>query len=277
MDATVEQVTNDAPTAEVDISPPPPARRLPDAVRTSVEAVKAAQLAARERQRRETRQARLVVGGLVAALVVGWVAVRSHLQAGRTARAAAAVTAPAPATLPASEVAAAAPAAPEPEAPAPAKAATPDPAAEEACRDNYQSKRWRTASGACAAAFAGRPDDAKLALRVAESEYARDHLSEARDWAQRTLALDAKEANALAVVALSEQRSGHSEAAARAFRSYLAVAPRGWLAAEARSTLRGDRQHARRAGAAARDGADGTATATAATAPAPFLSPTPDR
>jgi len=248
---------------------------LPDAVRASYEAVKAAQLAARARQRRETRQARAVVGGLVAVAVLGGLVVWPRVRAGRIARAAATVTAQAPSRdLPAIEAPATTPTpggllAAGVAALPPVAEAAPDPAAFETCRDSYQGKRWRTATAACANAFAQRPDDAKLALRVAEAEYARDHLAEARDWAQRTLALDAKEANALAVVGLSEQRSGHAEAAARAFRGYLALAPRGWLAAEARTALRGDRASARRSAA----GAPASATATSDTAPPPFAVP----
>jgi tetratricopeptide (TPR) repeat protein len=160
----------------------------------------------------------------------------------------------------------------------------------EACRDSYQGKRWRAAAAACATAFTAQPDDAKLALRVAEAEYARDHLSEAREWAQRTLELDAKQADALAILGRSEQRTGHPDAAARAFRRYLALAPRGWHASEARATLRGAhpgaRQPVQTAPVATRAGQPrerddsaalpAAAPEQAATAPAPLTAPAPE-
>jgi len=270
MDGTLGEVAGSAPVTVLDVFPS--TRPLPDAVRASKEAVKAAQLAARERQRRETWQARALAGGVTAVLLIGGLVVWPRIRAGRTARAAATVTAavpsqqtltnevpatiPAPGGLLAAGVAA---------LPAVTEAA-PDAGALDACRDSTQGKRWRAAAAACATAFAARPDDAKLALRVAEAEYARDHLVAARAWAQRTLALDAKEANALAIVGRSEQRSGHAEAAARAFRSYLALAPHGWNAAEARAALRGDHGRPRRTAPAA---------TLPATAPPAFTVPAP--
>jgi hypothetical protein len=275
MDGTLGEVAGDAPATVLDVFPS--ARALPDAVRASKEAVQAAQLAARARHRRETWQARALVGGMTAMVVIGGLVVWPRIRAGRTAHAAAPVTTAVPSReAPANEAPATIPApggllaAGVATLPAVTQAA-PDPGALEACRDSYVGKRWRTAAAACATAFAARADDAKLALRVAEAEYARDHLVAARDWAQRTLALDAKEANALAVVGLSEQRSGHAEAAARAFRSYLALAPRGWLAAEARAALRGDGGHARRSAA----GTVIPATEIPVTAPLPFGVPAP--
>ena len=236
---------------------------------------------------------------MTAVVVIGGLVVWPRLRPGRTARAAATVTAAVPARQQAANEAPATISAPRgllaagAAAPPAATEAAPDAGAFDACRDSTQGKRWRAAAAACAAAFAARPDDPKLALRVAEAEYARDHLVAARDWAQRTLALDAKEANALAIVGRSEQRSGHAEAAARAFRSYLALAPRGWLAAEARAALRRDGAHARRnvtaaalpdGTAPARERAEGGAPApaagsssTGATAPAPFILPAQDR
>ena len=284
MDGTLGEVVGNAPVTVLDVFPS--ARALPDAVRASKEAVQAAQLAARARHRRENWQARALVGGMTAIVLIGGLVVWPRIRAGRTARAAATVTAAVPAReLPANEVPATNPApggllaAGVASLPAVTEAA-PDAGALEACRDNSQGKRWRAAAAACASAFAARPDDAKLALQVAEAEYARDHLVAARDWAHRTLALDAKETNALAIVGLSEQRSGHAEAAARAFRSYLALAPRGWLAAEARAAVRGDSAHARRSVAAERAESAAPAvgpSSTAGTAPPPFMVPSQDR
>lgn len=233
----------------------PSARPLPDAVRASLEAVKAAQLAARERARRETRQARIVVTGVAAVVAICGLVVWPRLHGGKAASAA--TTTVHPARTPASTETQPAATVPAPggllaagvadlpitkESPAAAAAGA---ASLAACRDSYQEKRWRAAAAACGEAFAAHPDDARLALRVAEAEYARDHLPEAREWAQRTLALDDKQADALAILGRSEQRTGHGDAAARAFRRYLALAPRGWHATEARAALHRDHASAR--------------------------------
>ena len=252
MQETLGEVAGDAPVTVLDVLPP--ARALPDAVRASLEAVKAAQLAARARARREMWQARALVGSVAAVVTIAGLFVWPHLRGGKTARAASAATAahplravaapasepPAPISPPGGLLAAGVAELPAPKEPAPGAASV------DACRDSYQGKRWRAAATDCATAFAARPDDAKLALRVAEAEYARDHLTEARAWAQRTLAVDNKQADALAILGRSEQRAGHNDAAARAFRRYLALAPRGWHATEARAALRGERASARR-------------------------------
>ena len=255
MNETIGEAVGDAPAPALNLIPA--ARPLPDAVRASLEAVRVAQLAARERARSEMWQARAVVATVAAVVTIGGVFVWPRLHGGRAANAAAAAraaslrqsaeSAPAPIPSPASV---AAPggllAAGVADFPAVKEApAASDAAAQDACRDSYQGKRWRAAAAACASAFTAHPDDAKLALRVAEAEYARDHLPEARDWAQRTLALDAAQADALAILGRSEQRTGHGEAAARAFRRYLALAPHGWHAPEARAALRGDRARTR--------------------------------
>jgi len=258
----------------------PPARPLPDAVRASLDAVRAAQLAARRRARRETWQARALVAGVAAAVTVGGMVLWPHIHGRKNAKppvvAPVAVPAPPPpVTAPPEAVAAVAaqPALPALPAVSPAAAAE----ALGTCHDSYQSKRWRAAAAACATAFAAHPDDAKLALRVAEAEYARDHLSEARQWAQRTLALDTTQADALAIIGRSEQRTGHAEAAASAFRRYLQLAPRGWHAAEARAVVRREHANAHQAVAQSR-GRDEDAAPNPeapATAPAPLAAPAP--
>ena len=284
MQGTLGEVTGNAPVTVLDDFPS--ARPLPDAVRASLEAVKAAQLAARVRARREMWQARAVVAGVAAAVVIAGLVAWPRMRAARAARAASAATTAArkrPAPPIENEPPSTVPAVPAPGGLLAAGVAeravvAPDVASLDACRDSYQGKRWRAAAAACATAFAARPDDAKLALRVAEAEYARDHLAEAREWAQRTLALDAKQADALAVLGRSEQRAGDGEAAARAFRRYLALAPRGWHAAEARAALRGDRASTHRPVAratAASAGQPRQRDEGAAPQPAPAIEPTP--
>jgi tetratricopeptide (TPR) repeat protein len=263
MQGTLGEAIDDAPVKVLDVFPS--VRSPPEAVRASLEAIKAAQLAARARRRREMWQARAIVAGVAAVVALGGFVVWPRLRSKNVAKAAKAATvAPAPGPVSAANENPPPAAVPAPggllaagvaalpavkEAPTAATASADTLLA--ACRDSYQSKRWRSAAGACASAFAAHPDDATLALRVAEAEYARDHLNEACEWARRTLALDAKQADALAILGRSEQRAGHGEAAARDFRRYLALAPRGWHAAEARAALRRDNARARPAGSTA--------------------------
>ena len=87
-------------------------------------------------------------------------------------------------------------------------------------------------------AIKARPDDATLMLGLAQSAHARNHLTEAGQWAKRALALDPSLAEAFIIEAHAEARVGDAAAAARDFRQYLALAPRGWHAREARKALR---------------------------------------
>jgi tetratricopeptide (TPR) repeat protein len=97
--------------------------------------------------------------------------------------------------------------------------------------------RWRQAAEPCALAVKARPDDASIVLGLAQAEHARDRLAEAAEWARRAIALDPSLAEAFIIQAHAEARAGHSAAAARDFRRYLALAPRGWHAREAREAL----------------------------------------
>jgi len=281
-------VKGSSPQLRVTINVSPPGRRLSEDVRASLEAVREAQLVARKRARRETLRARVVVGGIAAVAIVGLFVVRPRLRAGRVASAATAtkVVPSLPQTAsPAEGSAAAGPAggllaagvAALPKAP---PAFPPVVADAVECQDHYANKRWRAAADSCTAAFAARPDDAELALHATEALYARDRLSEARDWAQRTLALAPNQAIALGILGRVERRSGDLEAAARTFRRYLAVAPHGWQAPEAHAALRAARSRSGAAPAAAR--APSRPTVTAATTPSPVrsadapLPPSPD-
>jgi predicted TPR repeat methyltransferase len=93
---------------------------------------------------------------------------------------------------------------------------------------------------ACTQAFAARPTDAALALRIAHAHHARARLPAASEWATRALVLDPSLAEAFVIVAHAEAHVGHSDAAVEAYRHYLALAPRGWHAAEARAAVRAD-------------------------------------
>jgi hypothetical protein len=219
----------------------------------SLSAVRAAQADAVARNRRETWKARLVVGTAVATFAVGMVATRAR--AGRKAppRANAAVAA---------AVASPEPLAPEPPAPAPATAAAlvapmptgpalaapivaAPPISDEArataiaeCEQLSRQHHWRQAAEPCALAAKARPDDPSIVMGMAQSEHARNRMAEAGQWAGRAIALDANLAEAYVIRAHAERRAGDPAAAARDFRKYLELAPRGWHAREARAAVR---------------------------------------
>jgi tetratricopeptide (TPR) repeat protein len=222
-------------------------------MRASLSAVREAQADALARNRRETLKARLLVGTAVVTFAVGLVATRTS--AARkvplkrsTVAASVAPAASAPAIAPpavAAPIAAAPLAAPPLEAPAPTavpEAASADGAANAeavaTCERLNKRHHWREAAEPCAAAVKARPNDATIVLALAQSEHARNRLAEAGQWATRAIALDPSLAEAFIIQAHAETRAGNAGAAARDFRRYLSLAPRGWHAREARAALR---------------------------------------
>jgi tetratricopeptide (TPR) repeat protein len=222
-------------------------------MRASLSAVRSAQAQALARNRRETWKARVVVGTAVATFAIGLVAVKTR--AARKAHASrpvvAAAVAPARPLVPlGSEPALSAPlvAEPTPAAPAkaPAVAAAPAPSSDVVadagaiaeCEVLCKRHRWRQAAEPCALAVRARPNDANLALGMAQSEHARNRMAEAGQWAARAIALDPNLAEAFVIQAHAERQAGDDDAAARDFRRYLELAPRGWHAREAREALR---------------------------------------
>jgi tetratricopeptide (TPR) repeat protein len=215
-----------------------PQRWDTEGMRASLTAVRAAQAEARARNRRETLKARLLVGTAVVTFAVGLVATRTRA-ARRIPPRAPAVAAPvAPIAAPAAPLAALPVAAPAAPTSAPVETATADDASVGECEALCKQHRWRQAAEPCALAVKARPDDAKLVLGLAQSEHARNRWAEAGAWAKRAIALDANLAEAYVIQAHAEARAGNASAAARDFRRYLALAPRGWHAREARAALR---------------------------------------
>ncbi|MES1204654.1 MAG: hypothetical protein ABUS79_01835 [Pseudomonadota bacterium] len=232
---------------------------MSDAARASLVAVRAAQEAARERARRETVRTRAWCGAIVGVIALGVILVGPRV--GRRDRAAVAAEPPAPApvalAVPAASSTVAAPATEPPVAPVPSPAAAPadeHPVVVAAaavapdtklvpqtgdCTVTFGQRRWRMAAETCARAFESRPNDAGLALTVAHAHHARGRYAEAGEWARRSIALDARYAEAFVILAHAETRAGNASAAADAYRKYLALAPRGWHSAEARAALRG--------------------------------------
>lgn len=216
---------------------------LSDEARASLEAVHVAQEAARQRARRQTRQARLLfaISAAAVALVVAGLAPR--VSRWKQARHPAAIAARAAAISP--PPAAPAPAAPTEARAAQAAAAAP-PAAEAAARAptegcdlaSVRGAAWRVSPEACARAFEADPTNAALALAVAQAEHARGRLTEAAQWAKRALALDPEAAEAYVLIARDDLEHGRREDAGAAYRHYLELAPRGWHRTEARRALR---------------------------------------
>jgi tetratricopeptide (TPR) repeat protein len=221
-------------------------------MRASLSAVRLAQEHAVARNRRETWKARLVVVTAVFTFAVGLIAVKSGA-ARKTSPprpvAAAAVAVAQPLVPAGAEPVLSAPIVAEPTPPAllaaPALAATSaspsdvvaDAGAIAECEVLCKRHRWRQAAESCALAVKARPNDANLALGMAQSEHARNRMAEAGQWAARAIALDPNLAEAFVIQAHAARQAGDADAAERAFRRYLELAPRGWHAHEARVAL----------------------------------------
>jgi tetratricopeptide (TPR) repeat protein len=223
---------------------------LSDEARASLEAVRVAQDAARQRGRRQTRQARLLfaTGAAAAVLLVAGLAPR--VARWRNARRSIPIAAlPPPRSLPPAPRATTS--APETSvAPAPGAArsladsadrapAEPPPDTAGCDVTSVRTAPWRLSPEACARAFEAAPTNAALALAVGQAEHARGHLTEGAQWAKRALALDPKAAEAYVLIARADTEDGRREEASAAYRHYLELAPRGWHHAEARRALRG--------------------------------------
>ena len=232
---------------------------LSNDARASLEAVRVAQEAARQRARRQTRQARLLFAIGTAAAVLLAAGLAPGLERWRHAHRQAPIAALPPpiAPQPAPGGTATASDAPMAEAPVAAAANSAEPApmaklpaldeekAESAGRSgqscdiaSVRSAAWRVSPDACARAFEADPTNPALALAVAQAEHARGHLTEAARWAKRALALDPKAAEAYVLIARADMENGRREDAGAAYRRYLELAPRGWHHTEARRALR---------------------------------------
>ena len=108
----------------------------------------------------------------------------------------------------------------------------------EGCDTSSGRGLWRRSPEACARAFAADPNNASLALAVAQAEHAHARLDEAAQWAKRALALDPNAAEAYIIIARADAENGHDDDARVAYQRYLEVAPRGWHKTEARAALR---------------------------------------
>jgi Flp pilus assembly protein TadD len=250
----------------------------------SLAAVRAASDAAKARLRRDTRKVRLLTVAVLAAIGVPALMIAKNRPGARGGEPVAPAAAATVATDPGASPGASSPApravaedvspthappaaAPAPEAALPAMKETEAPAVDPAeaiaaCLKDYEAHRWPLATDTCARAASLRPHDPALAMKVAQAYHARGRYADAGVWAQRALQLDGVDPEALVILAHAERRAGRAVAARDAYRRYLALAPRGWHAAEARAAVRpgtAARLHAR-------------AEAPAASSEAPFAS-----
>jgi hypothetical protein len=224
-----------------------------DELRASLEAVRSAQAAARARARRETRWARgIAAGALMAVAVTAWAAAHRPPRVPAVAAAPRVAAAATPSVMlpqPAPSIAPPLRESPPANRPAPSetvhptersRAAVPRDSSGQvaACDAAFEQRSWTAVASTCAAAFEARPRQSALAMRVAQAQHRRGHLETAADWARKALAVDADIPEAFVIIARADVGAGHPQTAADGYRRYLALAPRGWHAAEARRAVR---------------------------------------
>jgi tetratricopeptide (TPR) repeat protein len=223
-----------------------PKRELPAEVLASLEAVRVAQENARRRARRETLHARIWFVVLVGAVGVGIAGLKPWWARHGQLRTAEAVHPSSVARQPLAEpaVVAAGAASGMPQAAteaAPLGVLSPSnhlDATEGCDKASIRTAPWRLSPEACTRAFEAEPNNASLALVVAQAEHARGRFAEAAQWARRAIDLDPSTAEAYVIIARAEADNGRHAQARRAYRSYLKLAPKGWHHAEARAALR---------------------------------------
>ncbi len=260
-------------SVEVRVPPPSPGRGLSAEVRASLEAVRVAQVGARQRARRQTMKARIWFTIVMGAVGFAAVAVAPRLARIRHARphgspstgmtkTMTAVT-PSLAAEPVRADVAAGKAEPSVSSPGPsespgaaehAQTAVAEPAkapdvvgSNEGCDTGLIRRApWRLSASACARAFdSAGGTNATLALAIAHAEHAHGSATAAADWARRALALDPTVAEAYVLIARADLKTGHDDDARAAYRRYLELAPRGWHQREAREAVRAGRPAAR--------------------------------
>jgi hypothetical protein len=245
----------DSPQVLAEVDPVARLRLGPDELRASLEAVRSAQTAARARARRETRWARVIAASALMAIgATAWAAAHRPPRTGAVATSPRIAAAAAPVATPeaAPAIAPAPLEAPPAERPAPSERLAPSERSGAAvsgdvggqvapCDAAFAQRNWSAIASTCATAFGARPQDGALAMRVAQAQHRRGHIATAAEWARKALALDADIPEAFVIVAHAEVGAGHARAAGDAYQRYLALAPRGWHAAEARRALRAQR------------------------------------
>ncbi len=111
-----------------------------------------------------------------------------------------------------------------------------DPAVAAACDKAAKRNHWLKISTVCATAYEQAPN-AERALSVAQAYHRRGRIPEAGQWAERVLALEPSHPEAFIILAHAAEQAEQKAKAKAAYRQYLALAPRGWHAIEARQAL----------------------------------------
>ena len=205
-------------------------------------------LAMRARQKKAQQRARRVKFGLLAVGCAGMIGlalssprVRQLALAKRQLQPVAiaeAAPAPVPALAPVEPAVApiddvtAVPVAPAAQAVAPAEASQLS-----GCHDEFERRQWKAALASCTLAFEAAPDPA-LALKVAQSHWARGEVYRAGKWAKKSVELGTADADAYVLIGHAERKAGHGTEALAAYRHYLADAPYGWHAVRVRAAIR---------------------------------------
>lgn len=104
----------------------------------------------------------------------------------------------------------------------------------QACAEAFARHRWNTVLSSCTTAYEQRPD-AEVALWLAQAHHRQARVATAGVWAERTIALDDQRPEAFILLARAALQASQREEAARAYLAYLALAPQGWHAREARA------------------------------------------
>jgi len=123
-----------------------------------------------------------------------------------------------------------------PATPTPVQVGTLDPALATSCDKAVKRKHWVKVASVCSKAFDQEPT-AKRALSVAQAHHRRGRIAEAGTWAERVLALEPANPEAFILVAHAAEQTEQKARAKAAYRQYLALAPHGWRATEARHAL----------------------------------------
>jgi CheY-like chemotaxis protein len=106
-----------------------------------------------------------------------------------------------------------------------------------ACRQAFTEKRAKDAETACTASKDANPDSPEACALLGHALFSRKKKREALQWAERAVALDAKQADAYVIIGGVKQAAGDMPAAKAAYKKYLELAPGGQYAADLRTIV----------------------------------------
>jgi tetratricopeptide (TPR) repeat protein len=106
-----------------------------------------------------------------------------------------------------------------------------------ACRSAFAEKRMKDAEATCAAARDANPESAEACSLLAHALFNRNHRREALAWAERSVKIDPRQADAYVIIGGVHQNAGEKAEAKAAYRKYLELAPTGAYAADLRAIV----------------------------------------